>query len=217
MTEEGLQDPMKALSEILEPDPRQKYFMGSLEEIHRNLLNISLSESVPIAIRQQFETAKNLSLYSWFVYRFHQVAELAAFTTFEMALRTRYFDEVPQEDTSKKRPPTLYQLMQYAQKQSWITNECFSNLSVLAKNRVETHKTKERLKTHDFEKHPEMVVEEATDLEIEEELKSLDRLSGVAKNINKIRNNLAHGSTILHPHSISTLRDVSDMVNELFS
>ncbi len=90
-----LQDPLKPLDRIYEPDERQISFTASLEDRHAALEEITLSDAAPLDVRQLFETAKNLSLYSWFVYRFHQVSELISFSALEMALRERYLLENP--------------------------------------------------------------------------------------------------------------------------
>jgi hypothetical protein len=84
-----IEDPMKALSEIYKPDVRQANLVGDLSDIHAVLSQMVLHEEVPPNVRQLFETAKNVSLYSWFVYRFHQVAELVAFSALELALKER--------------------------------------------------------------------------------------------------------------------------------
>ena len=78
----------------MEPDIRQQH-LCTLEEMHQLLDDIVLNDEVPDDVYQLFETAKNLSLYSWFMYRFHQVAELMSYTALEMALRHRYLLEHP--------------------------------------------------------------------------------------------------------------------------
>lgn len=134
---EEVQDPLKELEEIYSPDERQKYFQNALEDIHEELRSIALSDAVPLDVRQLFETSKNISLYSWFVYRFHQVAELVSFSALEMALRGRYINENPIDPKSKERPPTLYQLMQHAKNAGWINNEEFSGMYGLARDHAE--------------------------------------------------------------------------------
>src|SRR6185436_14808131 len=74
---------------VCEPDSRQSAFLIQLPTIHAQLSAMTLHRGVPLAARQLFETAKNASLYSWFVYRFHQVAELVAYSALELALRAR--------------------------------------------------------------------------------------------------------------------------------
>jgi len=56
------------------------------------------------------------------VYRFHQVAELVAFSALEMALRERYIAE-NQDVAPKRRLRGLNNLLQHAKSQQWITNE----------------------------------------------------------------------------------------------
>lgn len=122
MDSEKVQDPLKPLDEICEPDMRQKFFRGDgLDRNHAELSGIVLSKKVPVDVRQLFETGKNLSLYSWFVYRFHQVSELVAYSALEMALRLRY-----EKESGKTARVSLKKLLEYAQKENWINNEEFS-------------------------------------------------------------------------------------------
>ena len=85
----SIDDPLKALEEILKPDPRRPHLVGTLAEEHADLATISLNDAVPVIVAQLFETAKNVSLYSWFVYRFHPVSESVAFSALELALNLR--------------------------------------------------------------------------------------------------------------------------------
>jgi hypothetical protein len=90
-------DLLKPLSEIFTPDFRQARVRlrsadlsmrpVTLEDHHADLQEITLDAEVPEHLRQHMETAKNLMLYSWYVYRFIPVAELHAYSAFEMALR----------------------------------------------------------------------------------------------------------------------------------
>ncbi len=50
----------------------------SLQAIHVALLELQITDRAPANVRQLFETAKNVALYTWFVFRFHQVNELVA-------------------------------------------------------------------------------------------------------------------------------------------
>lgn len=51
-------DPLKPFEQITLPDPRQKFFTGSLSDRHGILRKINLHDGVPIEVRQSFETAK---------------------------------------------------------------------------------------------------------------------------------------------------------------
>ncbi len=54
---------------------------------------MALNESVPDDVRCHFETARNLALYSWFVYSFNVVGAMHAFSSLEMALRLKAGDK----------------------------------------------------------------------------------------------------------------------------
>lgn len=212
-----LQDPLKPLDQIYEPDERQIPLIASLEDQHAALKEIILNDAVPLDVRQLFETAKNLSLYSWFVYRFHQVSELTSFSALEMALRERYLAENPiDEKSKKKRPPTLYDLMQHAKKEGWITNEGFSDSYQLARHNAEFNKMIEKSKTHDFDKEPSMSIDVPSEEEVAEELSKMDRVKAISETSHKIRNDLAHGSNTLHQNSISTLHTHAELINQIY-
>jgi len=59
------------------------------QDRHEFIAAYDLNPAVPEDIRVQFDTARNLYLYAWNVYRFHVVAEHQALSTLELALRTR--------------------------------------------------------------------------------------------------------------------------------
>lgn len=96
-------DRLKDLSKICEADERQQYFSTTLEIEHDILSQITINETAPRTAIQLFETAKNLSLYSWFVYRFHQVSELTAYSALEVALKEKYQLENPSDESKKQQ------------------------------------------------------------------------------------------------------------------
>ncbi len=53
----------------------------------------TLSDAVSVDVRIVFDTARNLYLYAWFVYRFYNVAEQQVFACLEMALREHLKDK----------------------------------------------------------------------------------------------------------------------------
>lgn len=211
-----IQDPLKSLSTICDPDVRQKNILGTLQDYHSILTTIDLNGNVPVDVRQLFETAKNLSLYSWFVYRFHQVSELVAFSALEMALRMRYIEENPSDPDKKQSSPTLYKLMQHAKDNKWITNDGFPSLYNHAKYSAQNKKFIEIIETHDFYAEQDVEVDEPTEEEISEALSNIDMVAAITQNTHKLRNDLAHGSSTLHPNSISTLRTVSETINQIY-
>src|SRR5713101_2321789 len=93
---EGLRPP----EYVCEPDPRTTAFVTwdasgtfrtfEVRDYHALVSQLKLSGSVPERVAIQFETVKNLYVYSWFVYGFFPVAEHQALACLELALRTRY-------------------------------------------------------------------------------------------------------------------------------
>jgi hypothetical protein len=72
---------LKKLAAVTEPDVRQDFFSAldetspdffrkrTLADFHRSAESIQLHPGVPEPIRNHFETARNLIIYSWFYYR----------------------------------------------------------------------------------------------------------------------------------------------------
>ena len=90
---------LKKLEELQNSDKRNLHFCIidhstgkqrplDVKDIYSSVERIELSEAVPEDIRSQFNVARNLAVYSWFSYSFHQISELKAFSTVEMALRS---------------------------------------------------------------------------------------------------------------------------------
>lgn len=209
MTNDQNIDLLKELDEITIPDPRQAFLSLSLQDRHAHLAEITLKESVPHEVRQLFETAKNISLYSWFVYRFHQASEMIAYSVLEMSLRLRYESENP----DNKKHVMLYGLIEHAINENWVSKENFPQLLMKARQAAEFQKAMESAEKL---KQPGDVapIDEPSEEDIEYHLQNMD-LSFLFS-IPKLRNDLAHGSSTLMPSSIPTLRKISDIVNQIY-
>ncbi|MGB9145645.1 MAG: hypothetical protein WCC14_07475 [Acidobacteriaceae bacterium] len=210
---EQVQDPLKPLHRVTEPDPRFQAFQATLEQQHEELEEIRLHAGVPLHVRQLFETAKNLSLYSWFVYRFHQVAELMAYTTLERALRERFAHERGME--VEKVRETLAPLMETATENGWLKSEHFSTTKNLAYQQLQQEQLIRLIQENRFGDQP-VEVPEVPAAEIIARAAQLNYVERLAEGIPYLRNHLAHGGPVLHPDSASTLRIVSEAINQLF-
>lgn len=214
MSSEPVETPLKPLDQLCSQDGRQALFTVTLPQIHADLAAIELKRSVPREVRSLFETAKNVSLYSWYVYPFHQVAELTAFTALEYALRIRA--NVPQNE---EYPPGLGKLLQQAQREGWFSNEAFTVRREMGLNRARERKSLDALRAF---QHPEnaglssVEVEEPTPEEIAEATASVDVVKVLVEITPKLRNTLAHGSKTLHPGSRWTLKFLAEAINQLF-
>lgn len=91
---------LKSLEEITSPDNRTRMFVirnretgqkreFGIKDLHEEIEFIKLDECVPEEVRSQFNVARNLCLYSWFCYSFHNVACLKSYATIELALRLK--------------------------------------------------------------------------------------------------------------------------------
>lgn len=197
-------DTLKPFEEVAEPDERWANFGYpdpvdlsfrpiALAERHAAIAAISLTPCVPEYIREHFETAKNLLLYAWFVYRFIPVAELHAYSTVEMALKVR-------ANLESLQAKTLAPLLKIAIKRGWIVDEAFSNVR---REREAMEQEQEWRRLLDVPPTPE-------------EQDSQRYCKMLLDSMPYLRNDLAHGSKTLHPGGVGTLAICADLINQLF-
>jgi len=200
---------LKPLNEVLLPDPRFKFLsIGSsqsmrpfeLSDLHERLNLSKLDPAVPETVRCQFETAKNLMLYSWFVFEFHTIGELQAYATLELALRTRLPD-AKQKRRRKGRevmaPLSLGPLLQLAVKDGLVVAEKLPAWE-RAKAVSEWHRKQSGLPAG-------------------AQRTSKEWLQLVIEYIPDFRNSLAHGNRKLYLEaSLRQFEICADLINQLF-
>src|SRR6267378_439361 len=201
---------LKPLNEVLLPDPRFEFFAVQsgnssrpfeLADMHGRLNLSKLDAIVPEVVRHQFETAKNLVLYSWLVFEFHTIGELQAYASLELALRTR-FPEAKQKRRRKGReimePLSLGPLLQMAVKEGVIIAE--------------------KLPAWERAKFASEWYQKEYNLQTGAQRTSAEWLQLVIEHIPNFRNNLAHGNRRLYLEaSLRQLETCSDLINQLFS
>lgn len=84
-----------------------------------------LQGSAPNDVRDAYDIARNLFLYSWFQYRFSMVAAQQAISAVEMALRARFGMEGLSIKTKNGGDKTLRPLLAEAVNRGWITDKGF--------------------------------------------------------------------------------------------
>lgn len=190
--------------------------MVMLEERHADVSQFELTLTVPLDIRVHFETAKNLYLYAWFVYWFYPVAEQQALTTLEFGLRTRLAMLYPElYGPNSKWIPKLSKMLETARKDGLISNVGMRATERWAmrraRDRVSNDATRKLIESgaEFIEFDPESAVPEPQDY-------SDDALSIFIETLPAIRNNYAHGSSMLHPTVLGTFEIVTDLVNQLY-
>lgn len=155
----------KAFDAILKQDERSKNVglvrprdYGTLEGWHAYVDSVQLNHTTPDDVQRNFNRAKNLSLYAWYVYDFHQVAEMDAISTFEMALKKKF------KQHNMPIPQGLNNLYCRAIEEGWIS----------------------------------------------------EHRENYGRFLAKYRNDLAHGTTVLHEQSVRTLEICALYINQLF-
>ncbi|MEW6602812.1 MAG: hypothetical protein AB1499_17705 [Nitrospirota bacterium] len=197
-------DTLKSFDEILEPDPRQKAFVlfnretgeqreRSIRDHYDLTSEIILDPQVPEQIREHFETARNLLLYSWFAYRFNQVAELHAYASLEFALKIR----------SGEEKGGLKHLLKMAIREKWILDSGF----------IYQNKIKERIS--DLYEGSNRNIEQISDDPDAQDLQEYCKI--LVESIPYLRNELAHGSSMVYPGGLNTLAICADIINQLFN
>jgi hypothetical protein len=220
-------DALRNAHDVSDPDPRTKFLViidGSNQllrsvTIEDQLASISsyiLNQSAPEDIAIHFETAKNLYLYAWHVYRFYPVAEQQALATLEYALRLRLSEFVDQFKKEKRgREPTLYPLLKYVRDTGLVMNDLFPS-----RNKWATRIAKERFSAQISTKMTsegldEIVYDDSHVTPTEDDLNH-DWLSDFIELMPRLRNDLAHGSSTLRPSVIHTFDIVSSIINQLY-
>lgn len=205
-------DSMKPLNQITEPDERQKFFAISLDDLYEELRGTTIGSGAPSRVRELFNTARDLSLYSWFVYDFHPIAELIGFLALEAALRARAEKEKPA--LAKKK---LRAIMNHAVTEGWITEEGIIRRRDIARARVQNRKVREaieRMQQAGVDTEP---MEEPSEEEITKEAREMNIIKSVCDAAIDLRNAMAHGENLLSQHSHRRLRMTADLINQLFA
>jgi hypothetical protein len=107
---------------LLEPDPRFRDQGMSIVALHDLVRSIELSAKVPAYIKDQFDTARNAFVYSWFAYELATLAEQQAYAVLEMGLRHRLNPEAAQNTT---RSPGLRKLLDQAAAKGYLVRSDF--------------------------------------------------------------------------------------------
>ena len=190
-------------SNVNQPDPRWANYtltdehgdsrQITFEDFITPIKEVKLSENVPKDVVIHFETAKNLAVYSWFVYRFMPVSKLHAYTSIEFALRLK---------TGNDKKPFSKLLKQVAA-EGWFKNEKFSRWQQVT----------ERNRQNYIE---DRNVAALMNVEPPEEPEYWDYVNVITETIPYFRNHFAHGSATIFPDRYSSLIVASELINQIF-
>ncbi len=221
-------DTFRALADICTPDPRQtilggldsdtgKFVPKRLEDHHTRITEFRLHEFVPEDIRIHFDTARNLLLYSWFVWRFMTVAEAHAFASLEYALRERVAGSLGPE-------PSLQNLLEYALKQNWFRDKDIRRFQRMEQARAEYVELISDLPEevrNSFMPQPKPLddnfyIRRLVLPQIAADKNQEKKGSGAKPLLSGMRNLLAHGSSSILSSAYLTLELCCDLINQLY-
>jgi len=243
-------DFLRSPENIFAPDPRSAGFevLGesgfrpkTLQDQYEAVAEIKLHGGVPREIVVEFETAKNLNLFSWFVYRFQAAARRHVYACLELALRTRFKGELLErkekrrlarhEEQAKKNPktapqpprrigpekmrPGLRELLEYAIETKALKNENFSAWQLRTKIRGRLRRDLEAIERMKKLGLVELEISDA-EIEISDADRDHDYLREVMHAVPLLRNHYAHGTTSLDNQSLADLRLAAEIINQIF-
>jgi hypothetical protein len=216
-------NPAEALrtpASVMDPDPRNAYFgpyPPSLEERHKDIAALVLNFTVPEEVAIQFETARNLYLYAWYVYRFHMVAAKQAYATLELGLRTTLPARLPEPYQRRHaKNPMLRGMLLYAIDQGLLRNEGFRRWHSIAVARAKERTSMEALQTMIDQGLESMEIDSSEPLIITEEDRNWNLLQTLIETIPSLRNELAHGSSMLTNQVLGSIELVAEILNQLY-
>jgi hypothetical protein len=217
-------DKLRLPGQICEPDSRTCNFVKIdrrtgranqrvVADQYEAIACFSLNDTVPEGIAIHFETAKNLYLYAWFVFRFYPVSEQQALASLEFALRERFSDFVKAQ--SGTRGLGLKKLLTHAIEKGYIRNELFTTRERWAWKRAETRYLIEKTQEMRLAGSGSIDWNEAEVVVTQDDL-DCDWLKIFQETIPKNRNEYAHGSKALKHTVLHTFEMVTELINQLY-
>jgi hypothetical protein len=213
---------LRSPEQMREPDARAPKLafpnMDALTVHHANIARIKVSEQVPEDVAIQFETARNLYLYAWHVYRFYMVAELQALVTLEFGLRKRLPERLPAKyQRPHNKTPMLAGLLAYAMDQGLIRNEGFGRWHEAAARQARQRRSMEAIQTLIDQKLYMIEVDDTQPLVITPEDQNWDLLGVLRDGLPATRNDRAHGGSELRPQVSGTIELVAEILNQVYA
>jgi hypothetical protein len=217
---------LRPVNYVCAPDPRSIGFVttdretGSwrplqISDYYLAVSSYCLNEAVPEDIRVHFDTARNLYLYAFYVYRFYPVSEHHALACLELALRDRYEKEIPKKYYARSRFVTLKPLLQYAVDKGEVKNEGFKRWRESAEIRARSRYSMEKLEEM-RDKGMDRIDLDYSEAKVTDIDRNQAYVVDLVKILPKLRNNYAHGSGILHSSVLGTIQIVSEIINQVY-
>ena len=221
-------DSLRSPDRICHPDPRTLSLVRidtrtgqshstTPEDQYEAVASFVLNAAVPESVAIHFETAKNLYLYAWFVFRFYPLAEQQTLGSLEFALRERQPEFVKDyiQQNRRGQEPGLGALLKNAIKEGLVRNEAFNARERWAQRRARARHSYEQIEKMSKEGITQMVVDDSGVIPTAEDLNH-DWLKDFLDAIPYIRNEYAHGSGMLYHSVLHSFEVVTELINQLF-
>lgn len=215
----GPAEALRTLESVMGPDPRNAYFgftTPTLETRHADIAALRLNITVPKDVAIQFETARNLYLYAWYVYRFHMVAAKQAYAALELGLRTALPPKLPEPYQKRGKKAMLKGMLLYAVDEGLLRNEGFRRWHAMAATRARERTSMEAMQAMIAQGLDSIEVDDCGPLVITDEDRSWNLLQTLTETIPSLRNILAHGSSMLTNQVLGSIELVTEILNQLY-
>lgn len=217
---------LRPVEHVCEPDPRNLSFVRidpetgdfvplKIHDHYKAVSQIKLTAKAPEDVVFQFETARNLYLYAWFIYRFYPVAAQQSLACLELALRKRYKDELPKEYLGRAGKPTLKPLLRYAVDRGYIKNEGFQRWHESSQRRATARYRMEKIDEM-YEKGLKSIDLDYLEVAVTDADRNWGYLNVLLENLPELRNHYAHGTAMLDNQVLGTIELVSEMINQIY-
>jgi len=209
-------DLFKPLELLDSPDPRNNLTSRTkeIEKMHRHISQFSLSNEVPIDVQIKFDTARNLYIYSWYVYRFANIAEHQLFICLEFGLRELFLEELPKKYKNRYGDTSIEKLLRYIVDFGYLENKDFKRYEDRVRRNSEVRYQRSKIDEMN-KKGLKEITYDLNDVAISEE-DHFDFLNPLINYIKHFRNEYAHGSTMLFENITNTFEDVSEILNAVY-
>ena len=101
-------------------------YIPNLEKTYQLLREETLNPEVPEDIQSQFNVARNMAMYSYFLYSLAPEVQHKTYTIIEFALRTKF--EKVQLPNKQNKPLMLRNLLNLALNKGWIKDKGFRHI-----------------------------------------------------------------------------------------
>jgi hypothetical protein len=204
------------------PDARSVMDGITPEYLCNSVKQFELAEYVPENIKHQYDTARNLYIYGYHVYRFYVIADKQLYSTLEFAIRECIGEDelkryLLQKRKEKKGNPSLGLRLYigYLIEHKLIQNEDFPQWHHSRAQHAEHQYMLGVSKKMDKENLDSYTLD-PDEIDLDAYHFDLDLTKVLSETIPALRNGLVHGSSSLYPGRIGHFEQTSIIINKMY-